>query len=55
MSVKELFKSQLVVINVGAEIFKANLQKQNVKTVQVNWRPPAGGDKKLAALLEKLK
>jgi len=42
---------ELHVINAGLEGFYTELQEQNVPTVQVDWRPPAGGD---AALIDKL-
>ncbi|HML54199.1 MAG TPA: DUF3164 family protein [Solidesulfovibrio magneticus] len=42
---------ELNVINVGLEGFYSELKEQNVPTVQVDWRPPAGGD---VALIDKL-
>ena len=42
------------VINIGAKIFYDSLREQGVKVIQVDWRPPAGGDLDLAKLLEKL-
>ena len=55
MSLKRLLKKKLVVVNVGAEVFAESLKKQGVKTINVAWKPPAGGDKELAKLLEKVK
>jgi hypothetical protein len=55
MSTKELLKKELVVVNVGAEVFAESLRRQGVKTIHVAWQPPAGGDKELAKLLEKVK
>jgi hypothetical protein len=55
MAIKKLFEKRLTVINIGLELFNDTLKKQGVKTLHVNWRPPAGGDKKLAQLLEKVK
>lgn len=52
--VTELFGQELQVINVGLTLFAEALQRQGVKLVSLDWRPPAGGDAKLAALLEKL-
>lgn len=52
--INKLFEEELVVINMGLETFAENLQKEKVRTLQMNWRPPAGGDKKLMALLKKL-
>jgi hypothetical protein len=51
----ELFRQELKVINVGLESFYSDLKRQKVEVIQVNWRPPAGGNKKLISLLNKLK
>ncbi|RKX76807.1 MAG: hypothetical protein DRP87_10935 [Spirochaetes bacterium] len=52
--INELFTSELKVINLGLETFAETLQKEGVETVQVQWKPPAGGDKKTAGLLNRL-
>lgn len=49
-----LFRSQLVVINVGPRSFSEVLEKQGYESVQVDWKPAAGGDKKMVELLEYL-
>lgn len=49
------FGKQLKVINMGLDSFSEDLKSQQVETIQMDWRPPAGGNQKLAALLEKLK
>lgn len=55
MSEKEQgLDEKLKVINVGLEIFYESLLSQRVDVVQVDWRPPAGGDEKMAKLLDKL-
>ena len=41
-----------MVINVGNKLFAEALDKQGFKTVQVDWVPPAGGDKKMQELLK---
>lgn len=48
---RSLFEQEVKVLNVGTSIFKDDLDRQDVPTVQVNWQPPAGGN---AALVEKL-
>lgn len=48
-----LFSGKLNVINMGLELFSKTLARQNVPTAHVSWRPPAGGNKKVAELLEK--
>jgi FdrA protein len=42
-------------INVGLESFYDSLISQSVQAVQVDWRPPAGGNEKLASLLARMK
>ncbi|MDH7486140.1 MAG: acyl-CoA synthetase FdrA [Anaerolineae bacterium] len=42
-------------INVGLESFTESLRAQGAPVVQVDWRPPAGGDERLAALLERMR
>ncbi len=45
---------QVQVINIGLERFTADLREAGVPVVQMDWRPPAGGDKKLLELLDSL-
>lgn len=54
MSVHDLLTGELKVINVGLEGFAETLEGLGVPVVQVDWRPPAGGDVRLAGLLAKL-
>lgn len=42
-------------VNVGLESFTESLQAQDAEVVQVDWKPAAGGNADLAALLEKMK
>jgi FdrA protein len=42
-------------INVGLESFYASLVGQGASAVQVDWRPPAGGNDRLMAILAKMK
>ena len=49
-----LFEQPLRVINVGLEGFARELDSLGVAVVQVDWRPPAGGDPTVADLLAKL-
>jgi hypothetical protein len=53
--IEELFRKDLVVINMGLGTFAENLIREKVKVLQMDWRPPAGGDKKLGSLLARLK
>lgn len=42
-------------INVGLESFYESLISQGAQAVHIEWRPPAGGNEKLASLLAKMK
>jgi len=42
------------VINMGIESFSEDLRKTEVDVIQMDWRPPAGGNRKLIALLDSL-
>ncbi|MBI4247531.1 MAG: DUF1116 domain-containing protein [Candidatus Rokubacteria bacterium] len=42
------------VVSVGLPIFAADLSRRGVPVQPVDWRPPAGADARLAALLERL-
>ena len=45
----------LAAINVGLESFMESLEAQDAGVIQVDWRPPAGGDQKMMAILERMK
>jgi FdrA protein len=49
------FTQPLVAINVGLESFTDSLTTQDTQVIQVDWRPPAGGDENLMAILERMK
>jgi FdrA protein len=51
----EAFKAPLAAINVGLESFYESVIGQGAQAVQVEWRPPAGGNAKMMALLAKMK
>jgi FdrA protein len=42
-------------INVGLESFAESLVAQGAESIQVDWRPPAGGNEQLMAILERMK
>lgn len=50
----DLLQHAPAVINVGLEGFADELAAQGVDVVQLDWRPPAGGDPELADLLSRL-
>ncbi len=47
--------SAFAAINVGLESFTDSLRDQGAEVVHVDWRPPAGGDERLASLLTRLR
>jgi FdrA protein len=49
------FGGSLTAINVGVSSFYESLIRQGATAVQVDWRPPAGGNEKLMAILAKMK
>ncbi|BEP28843.1 fdrA domain protein [Helicovermis profundi] len=53
--INKLFKSELEVINIGLESFYNDLKVQDVKVIHVDWKPSAGGNKKMASMLSRLK
>lgn len=55
MSVNNLFKQDLKVVNMGLKSFANDLKSQDVKVIQLSWKPKAGGKKNMLDLLGKLK
>jgi len=51
----EALNRPLAAINVGLESFYTSLVGQGASVVHVDWRPPAGGNEKLAGILAKMK
>ena len=47
--------SPFTAINVGLESFTDSVRAQGAEVVHVDWRPPAGGDERLAELLARLR
>jgi len=52
--VKELLDHGLKVVNIGVPDFADSLQAQGIDVIQVNWVPPADGDREMMALLDQL-
>ncbi|MBE0664672.1 MAG: DUF1116 domain-containing protein, partial [Candidatus Aminicenantes bacterium] len=50
--VSKLFLGNLSVVNLGLESFARNLSGAGLPVVQVDWKPPAGGDSKVLAALD---
>jgi len=51
----ETLSGDFAAINVGLESFTESLKIQEARVIQVDWKPAAGGDSDLMALLEKMK
>ncbi|HEV7670867.1 MAG TPA: acyl-CoA synthetase FdrA [Thermoanaerobaculia bacterium] len=51
----EAVAAPLAAINVGVETFCESLLAQGVSAIHVDWRPPAGGDERLAGILARMK
>lgn len=52
--INELLQKPIIVINLGLKKFAESLEEQQVEVVQVDWAPPAGGDKEMVDLLDQL-
>lgn len=53
--INALFKKDLKIVNLGLKSFATDLKEQGVKVIHVDWRPPAGGNERMAKLLDKLR
>jgi len=51
----EFLSQPVAAINVGLESFYDSLREQGAEAVHVDWKPPAGGDERLQAILQKMK
>ncbi|MDQ7819072.1 MAG: acyl-CoA synthetase FdrA [Armatimonadota bacterium] len=52
--IRSLLDGPVHVVNVGLEMFARSLADQGVPVVDVDWQPPAGGDRRLMDILDKL-
>jgi hypothetical protein len=52
--VLELFGSEIRAVNLGLDSFAENLKARGAQVVQVRWKPPAGGDERMIALLDRI-
>ena len=51
---RNVLNDPLRVINIGLASFAQDLRAQGVQVIELDWRPPAGGNSRLAALLEEM-
>ncbi|MEW6670330.1 MAG: hypothetical protein AB1427_01425 [Thermodesulfobacteriota bacterium] len=54
MNQKNILNTPLHVVNIGLEEFAQNLRAEGIDVVQLDWRPPVGGNDRLSALLASL-
>ncbi len=52
--IQDLFSRGLRVINLGLSSFAETLRERGTPVIDLDWRPPAGGDAELADLLDRL-
>ena len=50
----ELLDKGPVVVNIGVKDFANSLKTQGAEVIQVDWTPPAGGDREMMELLDQL-
>jgi FdrA protein len=53
-SIAQVLSAPPRVINVGVGLFADQLRAQGAWVVELDWRPPAGGNERLAELLARL-
>jgi FdrA protein len=51
----EMMQQPLAAINAGLESFAESIKDQDATAIHVDWRPPAGGNEKLASILQRMK
>ncbi len=51
----DVLRRPVATINIGIELLFESLRSQGAPAVQIDWRPPAGGDAALASLLERMR
>lgn len=51
---QSVLDQEVQVVNMGIERFSEDLKQAGVPVIQMDWRPPAGGDNRLIELLDRL-
>ena len=52
--IADLLNKPIVAVNLGLRKFAESLEEQEAEVAQVDWVPPAGGDKEMMDLLDQL-
>ncbi|MBM3404944.1 MAG: DUF1116 domain-containing protein [Bacteroidetes bacterium] len=55
MSINDIFKQPIKVVNTGLASFQTNLETAGAESIQVNWRPPAEVSKESILLMEQFR
>lgn len=50
----DLLDNGPVAVNIGVKDFANSLRTQGAEVIQVDWTPPAGGDREMMELLDQL-
>ncbi len=51
---RQLLREGAVVVSIGARDFATVLRKQDVRVIEIDWRPPYKPDEQMARLLKEL-
>ena len=51
---RPVIEREIQVINIGIDRFADDMKQAGVPVIQMDWRPPAGGNKRLIDLLDRL-
>jgi FdrA protein len=54
LKLQDLMQTKPVFVNIGVRDFGDSLREAGYQVVYVDWSPPAGGDTKIAELLDDL-
>ncbi|MDD3627212.1 MAG: fdrA domain protein [bacterium] len=53
--INSLFQTKLQVLNIGLVMFHRSIKDSGGESINMDWNPPAGGDRNLMEILRKLK
>lgn len=49
-----VFEDPLRIVNIGLDGFADDFAEEGIEVIRLDWRPPSGGDSRLAMILAKL-
>ena len=53
--INKLFQSDLKVLNVGVELFHNAIKNTDGESINLDWKPPCGGDKQFFEIIKKIR